>query len=335
MIFRARSRRLANKAATKFVKLPLMTALEKVFTECNNLLVDGKGYVSENGYLEMMDELKYSRIRDAIEGLHLTENWDKVLNYRKKFISVYRQMKSINSIAFKISKTIEEYKDFPFCFPEIVDDSKNIVSFGSIAPLHLIGRKNKQQTADLGKDDLKLITGLPALNGQIISITGQNGGGKTVIETELIYSLYLAHCGLPVFADNFVMNAKDVIAMVFVERGEGSMLQLIMQKLKNIAEEIENNENNKVIVIIDELLTGTQEDVGLQIGKQYLSMLARKKCSVMFVTQITQLAEFANQNLNALCFHFDSKGELQHGIGKGNAMVLAEEVGLDKFLNPA
>lgn len=332
-VFRKRARKLANKAAEKFVKLPLMQALESALLSAKDLLNKGSEFVTEGSYDSMLSEVKYSRVRDAIEGLQLKDDWNVILDYRNKIRCLNEDLQKISAKSTVIRIAREKYKDFPMTFPTILDDSKNVVSFKNLAPLHLIGRKNKSQTKNLGVEDLKLITGLPALNGQIISITGQNGGGKTVIETELIYALYLAHMGFPVFAENFTFNAKDCIAMVFVEKGEGSMLQLIMQKLKAVAEEVEKSENNKIVVILDELLTGTQEEVGLDIGREYLRMLSRKKCSVMFVTQITQLAEFAHNELNALCFHFDKNGDMQKGIGKGNARILAEEVGLDKYLS--
>jgi DNA mismatch repair ATPase MutS len=279
-----------------------------------------------------MDEVKYSNVHRAIKGLGLEEEWQKVITFRKYLREVKGEIGHVVRIASVINNTRKKF-GIPICFPEIVDDSKNIVSFNSLMPFHLLGRPNKSRSANLGFRDLKPIKGLPALNGQIISITGQNGGGKTVVEVELIHALYLAHMGFPVFAEHFTMNAKDTIAMVFVEKGEGSMLQLLMQKLANVAKVVDENPGNKVVVIIDELLTGTQEDAGFSIGKRYLKMLSESNCSTMFVTQITGLAEFARNELGALCFYFDKKGNLQTGIGKGNAEVLAEEVGLSQYLS--
>lgn len=331
-ILRVRAQRLSNRAAYKFVKLPMMHAVEGALVLSKDLLSRGTGTVLRESYLKMMDELKYSCVADTIHGLNLDSNWNKVVEFREEVRYLFSQLKNICEKSKTIISTREKFSDLPFCFPTILDDDKNLVSFDNLSPLHLIGRKNKDRSKELSKQDLRLIVGVPALNGQMVAITGQNGGGKTVVETELIHTMYLAHMGLPVFAEHFTMNAKEIIAMVFVEKGEGSMLQLIMEKLKIVAEAVEKNPNNKIVVIIDELLTGTQEGDGYDIGREYLKMLSNKKCSVMFATQITQLAEYAKRDLGALCYYFKSDGSMGEGIGKGNARVLAEEVGLDKFL---
>jgi hypothetical protein len=330
--FQARSRKLANTATEKSIKLPLQLALESALGASRELLVSGKGLVSEKTYQEILAEVKYSNINNAIDGMNLKNDWETVLHFRKSVQVLFSELGSLNAKAKTITATRQQYSNLPFCFPTVVPDDKNIVSFDNLAPVHLIGMDNKNKSAKIKSQELRLITGLPALNGQMVSLTGQNGGGKTATEVEMINALYQAHMGLPVFADHFTFNAKDVIAMVFVEKGQGSMLQVLMQKLKSVAEEVKTRPNNKIVVIIDELLTGTQEKDGLDIGKKYLRMLSQTKCSIMFVTQITQLAEFSQAELGAACFYFAKDGSMKPGIGTGNAYFLSEEVGLDKYL---
>lgn len=327
-----RARKQAIRAAEKALLLPLNIAYERAVVESQELLLLGKNTMTTETYESLMNEVKYVNIHNAISGLGLDQEWGKVTTFRDLASKALADLKKVCHIAESVIVAREKFENLPFCFPTVLDNDKNMVVFDNLAPIHLIDRKDKDGTKDITAKDLRLITGLPALNGKIVSITGQNGGGKTATEVELINALYQAHTGLPVFAKNFSFNAKEVIAMVFVERGEGSMLQLLMKKLTVIAEEIDRNPSNRVVIIIDELLTGTQEDAGEDIGKKYLDMLARKGCSVMFVTQITKLAQYAQDRLGALSFYFDSKGGLRPGIGKGNAHKLAEEVGLSKYL---
>lgn len=331
--FNVESRRMAKDASERALRLPLRFAVDSVISQIQSTLCsDGQNIVDRNEYLAMLEEVKYSQISDALFGLSLESDWLKIKDFRQNVISFLKQVEQVRVLAEKILSTRAEYKEFSICFPQVVSDEKNVVSFGKLWPIDLIGRQNKEQTSTLSKRDIRPVSGLPALNGQMVSVTGQNGGGKTVVEVALINALYIAHMGFPVFAEDFVFNAKDVIAMVFVEKGEGSMLELLMKKLNSVAEAIQENKNNKIVVIIDELLTGTQEDAGFDLGKKYLHMLKKQGCSVLFVTQITQLANYAKTELGARSFYFDGHGNLHEGVGVGNAQKLAEEVGLMKFL---
>ncbi|MDB4984255.1 MAG: hypothetical protein JWM20_434 [Patescibacteria group bacterium] len=332
-LFKSRAIKLSNEATIKAIRLPLQYALEGAIASSRELLAGGSSnVVSEKSYEAMLSEVKYSNLRNAIDGLGLENDWQTVSTFRKSVSSLFSDLNALADKARTIWKTREKFGHLPFCFPTVLDDDHNVISFDNLAPIHLIGSLNKDRTKELASKDLRLIKGLPALNGQILSLTGQNGGGKTATEVEMINATIQAHMGLPVFADHFSFNAKNVIAMVFVEKGQGSMLQLLMEKLKIVAEEIEKNKDNKIVVVIDELLTGTQEADGLEIGRQYLRMLSRKKCSILFVTQITQLAQFSKDELGANCFYFDKDGSMKPGIGRGNARHLAEEVGLEKYL---
>lgn len=331
-IFEYKAERLAIHAAIKAANLPLKTAYERALIESRELLENGKDTMAQETYHALMDEVKYSNVFNAIEGVGFDKAWQEVNAFRSAVVKLISELNTIALLAEKVLIAQKKFSNLPFCFPKVLSDEKNIVSFKQLAPIHLLGRKSPSGDEEIGSSNLRLITGLPELNGRIISITGQNGGGKTATEVELINSLYLAHAGLPVFAADFEFNAKEVIAMVFVEKGEGSMLQLLMKKLTVIAEEVKSNPTNKIVVVIDELLTGTQEDTGFDIGKRYLAMLAKSGCSVLFVTQITALAQYAQNSLNSACFYFDEKGKLKPGIGKGNAQLLAEQVGLSQYL---
>jgi hypothetical protein len=329
---------LVSGAARKALLLPLRVAFEQALAESKSLLGNGENTFLRNNssrshkYETLLDEVKFVNVQNAIHGMNLVEDMARISRFRSDVITLVNELSSCAGLVARIISAKEQYANLPFCFPTVLADDKNMVTFDNLAPIHLIGRTDPSGTKEIGAKDLRLIAGLPALNGRIVSITGQNGGGKTATEVELINSLYQAHAGLPVFAQHFSFNPKDVVAMVFVERGSGSMLELLMKKLAVIAEEVKNNPTNKIVVVIDELLTGTQEDVGYEIGQQYLNMLASKNCSVMFVTQITGLAQYAEQKLNAISYYFDQKGNLVPGIGKGNAQYLAQQVGLDKYL---
>lgn len=329
-----RGAQLLKDVQNEYIKFHIDQALDFAISQQRSVFENKNFFVENNRkYLDIMDEIKYSNIEYAIRSMGLNEEWENILNFRQKVKSLFFELSEINERSMVIKNAIEKIPNFKWCFPDFVSDEKNIISFDQLIPIHLIGQRNQQRTADMTIDDLRPINNLPPLNGKIISITGQNGGGKTALEIALINATVIAHMGYPVFAKYFQLNTKDILATVFVEKGEGSMLQLLMEKMRIVAETVKSHDHKKIVIIMDELLTGTQEASGLKIGRQFLHLLAENKCSVMFVTQITSLAQYAELELGSLSFHFNKDGLLLPGIGSGNAELLAEKVGLMQHLN--
>lgn len=329
-----RSNELLTNLQNEYLSFHLKEALDTGIAY-QKLLLENKDFLLESGvsYLDILNEIKYSNIESAIKGLGMEEEWGEILNFRTKIKSLWEELSEINAKAIAIKNALASVYRLDWCFPDFVSDEKNIISFDKLIPIHLIGQNNQKRDGLIDVKDLRPINNLPPLNGKIISITGQNGGGKTALEVALINAIIISHMGYPVFAKYFQLNTKDILATVFVEKGEGSMLQLLMEKMKVVAETVKTHDHKKIVIIMDELLTGTQESSGLDIGRRFLHLLAENKCSVMFVTQITDLARYAEIDLGALSFHFDKDGILLKGIGSGNAEILAEKVGLMQHLN--
>lgn len=211
------------------------------------------------------------------------------------------------------------------CYPEILGNGHHLIAFEEIFPIHLLFRPDRKK--------LVPIKNLPQINGQMIGLTGYHGGGKTVTSLSIIDNIFLAQSGLPVFGRGFRLNIKEVLGMVFIERGEGSTCELLLKKIKTVLEGIQGVDGSKIVLVLDELGTGTQEASGLELGRDLLSKLGRSKISVLFSTQITSLAEFASKNLNTQCFKFDANHKITPGIGKGGMEDLRERIGLNKLLN--
>ena len=128
------------------------------------------------------------------------------------------------------------------------------------------------------------------------------------------------------------MNVKDVLGMMFIERGIGSTCELLLDKIVAILKEIKNVHNSKVVLVLDEIGTGTREVDGLKLGEDVLAKLSEMGVSVLFSTQITSLAEFARDELGAQCLRVDEKHNLSIGIGRGGMDSLRKRKGLDKLL---
>lgn len=259
------------------------------------------------------------------ETLYLTTRYQAVVaqlrEQRAYFSALVGQLSQIAHAVSAIETTAFSL-GAPISIPEILPDEHHLIEFEQIWPIHLVGRGEK----------IVPIANLAKLNGNLLGITGRHGGGKTVTELTIPLMLYLAQSGLPIIGRGFRFNVKEVIGAVFIERGDGSTIQILLRKTANILESIKGIPGNKIVLILDELGSATQEASGLELGRDLLEKLHRDGVSVLFSTQITTLAEYACDELGALCFKVDDRHQIQPGIGTGEMGALRKEMRIDDLL---
>lgn len=274
---------------------------------------------------------------EAIRGIfsrkHEPELYAQYKAANKYRLWLYAHLAVLADMAGAINAMKKRSEDWgiPLNFPDILGHDRHEVVISDTHPVSLIGRKNADGKS-LEASDLRPITGLPKLNGGLVGLTGQNAGGKTVALEELANNIFLAQTGLPIFGRHFALNPKRAIALVFAERGEGSFAQLLIRKLERSLEAAKRYKPHQVIVVVDELGSGTQEVGGSMLGKRVLTALQNLGCTVVFVTQITDVASYATDNLGANVFQLDSGHQILPGIGKGNVELIMDEEGLSEHL---
>ena len=248
---------------------------------------------------------------------------------------IYEHMEILRNISLIADLFIKKSKEWnkPLCFPEILEKDRHLVSFETLEPIHLIGETKLGSDKVLASKDLVSIVSLPSLNGQMIGFTGQNAGGKSATEEAIVNLIFSAQSGFPVFGKGVSLNIKRQVGMVFLERGSGSTCELLLRKTKTLLESLNATDQNGIILVLDEVGTGTQEIDGLGYSKKLLKKLADSHCSTIFSSQIIGLAEYAEEELNAECFTFDLQHQIKPGIGKGGLEKLMAEVGIDSLLN--
>lgn len=274
----------------------------------------------------------------ALKGLCLEEDdlpvkalYEKVLTYRLWVTSRIHQLYELSRVVETMSATAVS-GGLPFEFPDVLKTHEHLIRFDSITPTHLIGQLSAKGVS-LTASDLMPIKDLAKLNGKVVFLTGHNAGGKTVTQESLAETVYLAQCGLPVFGENVAFNPKEVMAVVFIERGAGSTAELLLRKIKATLEAVSKSDPARTLVVLDELGTGTQEVDGDQLARQVLAKLHNVGCSVLCSTQIMSLAQHAEQELGALMFQVDRDRHITPGIGRGDVVGLADKVGLTEFLH--
>lgn len=277
------------------------------------------------------EEFKYYTLGEIGNLPHIYPDLKVVLEYRN---FIQNTINELNSMVDILERMINRSKDWkiPLEFPKILPDTQNIIGFKTIYPIHLIGREASDNKI-VKPSDLVPINSLPPLEGQIVGLTGQNGGGKTATINELVYMLYFAQSGLPVFGNDVHLNVKDTIGLVFNTRGQKSQLQNFMTKSLNILEGIKNSHSNSTVIMLDELGSGAQNEDGIDFGKKMLKALHKQKVSTIYNTQLPEVAKYSEQDLGAVCFKFDLDHHVTKGVGKGGANLLAKQIGIDKYFD--
>ena len=247
----------------------------------------------------------------------LVENLEII---RKYTYEATKELDKLGDIVATMQK-IAKQRNLSICIPEIIEDKKG-TSFKDLAPIEIIEKSNEL-----------IPFNLPTINGHILCLTGRHGGGKSVAGKSILSSIFLAQSGLPVFAKEFKTEIKTVMGSVVNDEGEGSTATVFVEKVKNLLDGISKVPVGQSIVFIDEIGKGTQEAAGVSLGKRLLKTVKEKGYSVVFNSQILQLAEYAKDELGARCFVVDKNHNFQEGVGDGQMDELIKEKGLDKYLN--
>ena len=310
--------------------------MHKAFIHTNLSEAAGE-YFSEEG--KVVEDRRFAEKFGlyALQGLCTEEDdlpvkplYERVLAYRQWTAARVHQLFELTRVLKKM-QTVATSGDLPFEFFDVLETQDHLIRFDSIIPTHLIGQAGADGEK-LSAADLHPIRDLAKLNGKVVFLTGHNAGGKTVTQESLAEMVYLAQCGLPVFGENVAFNPKEVLAVVFIERGAGSTAELLLRKTRDTLAAVTESDPARTLVVLDELGTGTQELDGDQLARQVLARLHQIGCSVLCSTQIQSLAQHAEEELGALMFQVDRTRAITPGIGRGDVAGLADRVGLTEYL---
>ncbi|WLR43442.1 endonuclease MutS2 [Bacillus carboniphilus] len=147
----------------------------------------------------------------------------------------------------------------------------------------LLGKEAIPLTVELGNDLQSLV------------ITGPNTGGKTVtIKTVGLLTL-MTQCGLliPVEGDSHV----PIFQRMFIDIGDG---QSIEQNLSTFSSRIKNvidilvHANDRSLILIDELGSGTDPGEGMGLAIAILEQLHKKGAMIFATTHFSEMKDFAS-----------------------------------------
>ncbi len=177
--------------------------------------------------------------------------------------------------------------------------------------------------------------------GEIMLVTGSNMAGKSTYLRSVGVNVILAMAGAPVCAESFSLSPVQLMSSMRIADNleeSTSTFYAELKKLQIIIEKV--NANEKVFILLDEILRGTNSHDRHTGSEALIKQLIKKNAAAILATHDLELANMKNEfPEHILNFHFDVQVsndelyfdyELKPGICKSmNASILMKKIGIE------
>jgi MutS domain V len=172
----------------------------------------------------------------------------------------------------------------------------------------------------------------------LILVTGSNMSGKTTFLRTLGVNLLMAQCGLPVCAATFRFTPMQLLTSLRISDSLQEQTSYFMAELKKLQKIIQRLQTGApALVLIDEILRGTNSEDKTFGSEQFIRKLLGYRCLSLFASHDLSLGELEKElpgRVGNYCFesiiegnelHFDYR--LQRGIARNrNASFLMQKM---------
>lgn len=177
--------------------------------------------------------------------------------------------------------------------------------------------------------------------GKLMLVTGSNMAGKSTYLRSVGVNSVLAMTGAPVCAKYFCLSPVQIISSMRIADNleeNTSTFYAELKKLKNIIDKVNNNE--KVFILLDEILRGTNSLDRHTGSEAFIKQLIKHNAACIIATHDVELAEMKKvYPNNILNYHFDVQVNndelyfdyrLKEGICTSlNASILMKKIGIE------
>lgn len=180
----------------------------------------------------------------------------------------------------------------------------------------------------------------PGAGTKLLLVTGSNMSGKTTFLRTLGVNLVLAQCGAPVCAASFECSRMNILTSIRVSDSLQEHTSYFMAELKRLHFIIETLQQGKpALVLIDEILRGTNSEDKTYGSEQYIMQLIKYNCLTLFATHDLTLSALESTHQGGIknyCFESDIRNDtlyfdykLRAGVAKNkNASFLMKQMGI-------
>jgi DNA mismatch repair ATPase MutS len=173
---------------------------------------------------------------------------------------------------------------------------------------------------------------------KLILVTGSNMSGKTTFLRTTGVNLLLAQCGAPVCAAAFSFTPMQLLTSLRVSDSLQEQTSYFMAELKKLQQIIHSlQDGGPALVLIDEILRGTNSEDKTYGSEQFIRKLLLYPCLSLFATHDLSLGKMEEEKAGLIsnyCFesiieddelHFNYK--LQQGVARNrNASFLMKKM---------
>lgn len=217
------------------------------------------------------------------------EKW--ILKNAEKIESIF---KLVNSIDAQISFATYAFNHNNFTYPVIIQDSKQLIQATEIS--HPLLRAEKRVSNNLSID-----------RENFFVITGANMAGKSTFLRTVGVSVIMANSGLPVCAKTFQYAPVKLISSM---RSSDSLVNdesYFFAELKRLKFIVDQLDTENYLIILDEILKGTNSKDKEEGSKKFLQRLLRTGSSGLIATHDLSLCDLATGNVKIKNYYFDAE----------------------------
>ncbi|MDE3126123.1 MAG: hypothetical protein KGK14_11450 [Bacteroidota bacterium] len=251
----------------------------------------------------------------------LLSKWHKIHNGKlKEWLAAIGEIEYLNCI------TLFHYNNPNFVFPEIKTEGIQLHATNITHPMLVSGKTiaNNFQLDDAG----------------VILITGSNMSGKSTFLRTVGINLVLAEMGAPVCASYFSFTPMFLFSCIRVAdslQENTSYFMAELQKLQYIKNELTSH--YPALILIDEILRGTNSADKYEGSAQFILQLIKQPCIVLFATHDLKLSNLEDDNpthIKNYCFESVIENNqlsfdyvLRKGVAQNkNATFLMKKMGI-------
>ena len=227
------------------------------------------------------------------------EKWKET--YKDKFhewIDAVGNIESLNSLSSLAFNNPE------FVYPAPIHDTDLRISASQLAHPLIPAAERVANDCTIGKDQ------------RLILVTGSNMSGKTTFLRTLGVNLLLAQCGAPVCAGDFSFTPMQLLTSLRVSDSLQEHTSYFMAELKKLQRIIHHlREGSPSLVLIDEILRGTNSEDKTYGSEQFIRKLLQYRCLSFFATHDLSLGSLEKEMpglVSNYCFESNISGDELH-----------------------